>query len=112
MPLPTTATLVYTCVPTNAPEGELITAMGNVVLYQSALADTVLLDVIGCQVFSDVTGDVGGNATRTIIMTLLARFFVNFPTPADWPRAFADLYTHALALGMAAKVTTVPAVFA
>ena len=97
MALPTTATLAYAVTATNPSAADLATAIAAVVLYTNALTDPVLLGKYGVTVFSDTTTNVAGVVTRTIVLTLSATFFAEFPSAASWVGAFPDFYTHTLA---------------
>lgn len=113
MPLPTTATFVYTANTGQAVAADVETVMGAVPLYTNALTDAVINGLYQCTIASDTPGLIGTVASRTIVVNLTAGFFALFPTAAAYLKAFAaDLYAHTLQQGIQAQVASAPIVFA
>ena len=111
---PTTATLEYSVAQTNPAitAASLEDVLNGVTLYSSTTTDPVLNGLYGCTVASDTPGSGGGNATRTIVLTLGARFFVEFPSAASWVGAFPNLYKATLSRAVASQVAAASVVFA
>ena len=91
MPLPTQATLIYTC---PAAPGASLLAQKTVV--ENAPIDQDVLDLIGVSISSDTTNTVGTNIVRTIVLDLLPAFFERFPDTNSWLGPFFNLFTNVI----------------
>lgn len=114
MTTPTTATLEYSVVKTNPAISDtaLKDALNGVTLYSSPTTDPVLNGLYGCTVASDTPGGGSGTETRTIVLNLGSRFFVQFPTASAWNGCFPNLYRQTLSQAVASRVAAANVVFA